>query len=89
MHGICGRAPAGSACASRTTRHSRSTRATYSFTRDLTFDAFVQPFVAVGDYVDIRKLVRTRSFEFTPSASTVSVPSAAQATILFRPFWHA
>jgi hypothetical protein len=43
-----------------------STRATYSFTRDLTLDAFVQPFVAVGDYVDIRKLARTRSFEFTP-----------------------
>ena len=33
---------------------------------DLTLEAFLQPFVAVGAYTDIRKLARPRSFEFTP-----------------------
>lgn len=41
-------------------------RITYSFTRDLTFQMFLQPFVAVGDYGDIRALARPRSFDFTP-----------------------
>ena len=41
-------------------------RATYAFSRDLTLEAFLQPFVAAGDYHDIRKLARPKSFEFTP-----------------------
>jgi hypothetical protein len=41
-------------------------RATYAFSRDLTLEAFLQPFVAVGDYTDIRKLARPKSFEFSP-----------------------
>ena len=41
-------------------------RTTYAFSRDLTLEAFLQPFVAVGAYTDIRKLARPRSFEFTP-----------------------
>jgi hypothetical protein len=41
-------------------------RATYAFTRDLTLQAYMQPFVAVGDYDDIRKLARPSSYEFTP-----------------------
>jgi hypothetical protein len=41
-------------------------RLTYSFTRDLTFQMFLQPFVAVGDYGGIRRLARPRSFDFTP-----------------------
>jgi hypothetical protein len=43
-----------------------TTRATYSFTRDMTLEAYVQPFVAVGNYFDIRKHARTKSYEFTP-----------------------
>jgi hypothetical protein len=39
-------------------------RGTYAFSRDLTVQAYLQPFVAVGDYVDLRKLARPKSFEF-------------------------
>ena len=42
-------------------------RATYAFHRDLTLQVFVQPFVAVGDYTDIRRLARPASFEFEPA----------------------
>jgi hypothetical protein len=41
-------------------------RVTYSFTRNLTFQMFLQPFVAVGDYDHLRALARPRSFEFNP-----------------------
>jgi hypothetical protein len=41
-------------------------RATYAFTRDLTLQAYLQPFVAVGDYTRIRKLARPGSYEFAP-----------------------
>ena len=41
-------------------------RATYSFTRDMTLEAYLQPFVAAGDYTDIRKLALPRSFLFDP-----------------------
>ena len=41
-------------------------RATYAFSRDMTLEAFLQPFVAVGNYSSIRKLARPSSFEFTP-----------------------
>jgi hypothetical protein len=43
-------------------------RATYAFSRDMTLEAFLQPFVAVGDYYDIRKLARAKSFDFTSVA---------------------
>ena len=39
-------------------------RATYAFHRDLTLQVFLQPFVARGDYTDIRRLARPSSFEF-------------------------
>jgi hypothetical protein len=42
-------------------------RITYSFTRNLTFQMFLQPFVAVGDYRNVRTLARARSFDFTPA----------------------
>ncbi len=45
-------------------------RATYSFTRDMTLEAYLQPFVAAGDYTDIRKLALPRSFFFEPVAIT-------------------
>ena len=44
-------------------------RGTYAFSPDLTLQAYLQPFVAVGDYQDIRRLARPRSYEFTPVAA--------------------
>ena len=41
-------------------------RSTYAIERDLTLQVFLQPFVAVGDYTDIRRLARPRSYEFDP-----------------------
>jgi hypothetical protein len=41
-------------------------RATYAFSRDMTLEAFLQPFVAVGSYSSIGKLARPSSFEFAP-----------------------
>ena len=41
-------------------------RTTYSFTRDMTLEAYLQPFVAVGDYSNIGRLARPKSFEFAP-----------------------
>ena len=41
-------------------------RATYAFSRDLTLQAYMQPFVAVGDYYKLRKLALPNSYEFTP-----------------------
>jgi hypothetical protein len=41
-------------------------RATYAFSRDMTLEAFLQPFVAVGNYSSIGKLARPDSFEFAP-----------------------
>ena len=43
-------------------------RATYAFTRDMTLEAYLQPFVAVGDYTNIRRLARAKSFDFEPVA---------------------
>ena len=43
-----------------------TTRGTYAFSRDLTLELYLQPFVAVGDYRNIRKLARAKSFDFTP-----------------------
>ncbi|HYU78666.1 MAG TPA: DUF5916 domain-containing protein, partial [Vicinamibacterales bacterium] len=45
-------------------------RTTFAIHRDLSFQLFLQPFVAVGDYTNIRKLARPRSFEFSPVALT-------------------
>ena len=42
-------------------------RGTFAFHRDLTLEVFLQPFVAVGRYTDIRRLARPRSFEFEPA----------------------
>ncbi|MBY0496042.1 MAG: carbohydrate binding family 9 domain-containing protein [Cyanobacteria bacterium] len=41
-------------------------RSTYAFTRDMTLEVYLQPFVAVGDYTNIRRLARAKSFEFEP-----------------------
>ena len=45
-----------------------TTRGTYAFSRDMTLEVFLQPFVAVGDYFDIRKLAQPSSFVFSPVA---------------------
>lgn len=42
-------------------------RGTYAFTRDLTLQGYLQPFVAVGDYDQVRRLARPRSYEFDPA----------------------
>jgi Domain of unknown function (DUF5916) len=42
-------------------------RTTFAMTRDLALQVFLQPFVAVGDYTDIRRLARPRSFDFLPA----------------------
>jgi len=41
-------------------------RGTYAFTRDMTLEVYLQPFVAVGDYYNIRRLAAPMSFEFEP-----------------------
>ena len=41
-------------------------RATYAFSRDMTLEAFLQPFVAVGQYANIGKLALPSSFDFAP-----------------------
>lgn len=42
-------------------------RTTYAFTRDMTLEAYMQPFVAVGDYSDIRRLAAPKSYDFSPA----------------------
>jgi Domain of unknown function (DUF5916)/Carbohydrate family 9 binding domain-like len=41
-------------------------RTTYAFTRDLTVQTYLQPFVAVGDYSNVRRLALPKSFQFDP-----------------------
>jgi hypothetical protein len=41
-------------------------RGTFAFTRDMTLELYLQPFVSVGHYEDIRRLARPSSFEFEP-----------------------
>jgi hypothetical protein len=45
-----------------------SARTTYAFSREMTIEAYFQPFVAVGDYTDVRRLAQPRSFVFAPAA---------------------
>ena len=41
-------------------------RTTYSFTRDMTLEAYLQPFIAEGAYSGIGRLAQPKSFIFTP-----------------------
>jgi len=43
-----------------------TTRVDVSFTPDLSFQLYLQPFMAVGDYSSFKELARPRSYEFTP-----------------------
>jgi len=42
-----------------------TTRLNLSFTPDLSFQIYLQPFMAVGDYSNFKELARPRSYEFT------------------------
>jgi hypothetical protein len=42
-------------------------RGTYAFTRDMTLEVYMQPFVAVGDYTNIRRLAAPLSYQFEPA----------------------
>ena len=39
-------------------------RGTFAFTRDMTLEVYLQPFVSVGHYTDIKRLARPKSFDF-------------------------
>jgi hypothetical protein len=41
-------------------------RTTYAFTRDMTLEVYMQPFVAAGDYTNIRRFTRAKTFDFEP-----------------------
>jgi hypothetical protein len=41
-------------------------RGTYAFTRDMTLEVYLQPFVAVGDYDNTRRLAAPKSYLFEP-----------------------
>jgi hypothetical protein len=41
-------------------------RGTYAFTRDMTLEVYLQPFVAAGDYSNIRRLAAPKSYVFEP-----------------------
>jgi hypothetical protein len=41
-------------------------RTTYAFTRDMTLEVYLQPFVASGDYRDIRQFTQPKTFQFEP-----------------------
>jgi len=43
-------------------------RSTFAINRDMTLQVFLQPFVASGDYTNIRRLARPRSFDFEPAS---------------------
>jgi hypothetical protein len=45
---------------------SMTARGTYAFTRDMTLEIYLQPFVAVGDYYNIRRLLGEKSYDFEP-----------------------
>ena len=43
-------------------------RSTFAIHRDLALQLYLQPFVAVGDYTNIRRLAQPRSFDFVPTS---------------------
>ena len=49
-------------------------RATYAFTRDMTLEVYLQPFVAAGDYTDIRRFVQPKTFTFEPAPGYTDNP---------------
>jgi len=43
-----------------------TTRANFLFTRDLSLELYVQPFISTGKYRDYKELARSSSYDFTP-----------------------
>ncbi len=43
-----------------------TTRADISFTPTLSLQFYVQPFIAVGDYIDFKELIEPKSYQFKP-----------------------
>ncbi len=43
-----------------------TTRASIYFTSNLSLELYIQPFIAIGDYENIKELVRPKSYEFSP-----------------------
>lgn len=62
-------------------------RATYAFSRDMTVEAYLQPFVAVGHYTDIRRLARDRSYDFEAARLTTNPDfntKSLRSNVVFR-----
>jgi len=51
------------------------TRVDWTLTSRLSFQLYMQPFLAAGDYHDYRSLARARSADYVPYAGTVDDPS--------------
>jgi hypothetical protein len=47
-------------------------RVTYAFSRDMTLEGYLQPFVAVGHYTDIRRFSKPFSYDFDPATLTTN-----------------
>ncbi|MCC7262436.1 MAG: carbohydrate binding family 9 domain-containing protein [Candidatus Latescibacteria bacterium] len=56
-------------------------RCSWVFARDLTLQFYLQPFVAVGDYGNIKELARAKSYEFTPYSGLTSNPNFRQRSL--------
>jgi hypothetical protein len=58
-----------------------TTRATVAFTTNLTLQLYIQPFVAVGDYNNLKELARPKSYEFTPYAKLDENPDFSRRSL--------
>jgi hypothetical protein len=62
-------------------------RFTYAFSRDMTLQGYVQPFVAVGDYTNIRRFSKAFSYDFDPATLTTNPDfntKSVNTNIVFR-----
>ncbi|MBM3278075.1 MAG: carbohydrate binding family 9 domain-containing protein [Candidatus Handelsmanbacteria bacterium] len=51
-----------------------TTRASLIFSRDLSLELYLQPFISSGDYRNFKELARPKSFEFTPHPAPADNP---------------
>ncbi|MCC7265085.1 MAG: carbohydrate binding family 9 domain-containing protein, partial [Candidatus Latescibacteria bacterium] len=58
-----------------------TTRASLIFSRDLSLEFYLQPFISSGDYRNFKELARPRSFEFTPHAAPEDNPDFRQRSL--------
>ncbi len=62
-------------------------RSTFAIQRDMTLQVFLQPFVAVGEYTNVRRLARPMSFDFDPATLTYNPDfntKSVRANIVWR-----